>query len=153
MTKYLYSMVDFGNGLHTTIRYASTPQPLKEDFFFPSGWMCEGDAVEIEAFAIYKDTQVMCFHVRRVYKHDDVTLYNHNQLCEIAGKNGLSTTPLHITLWTDEDVKPVQSGRRLRRFLNSYSYPNSSYTLLEKPISFLGRVKLVEAEEEEVVEI
>ena len=152
MTKYLYSMVDFGNGLHTTIRYASTPHSAKAAFFFPSGWMCEGDACEMEAFAVYKDTQVMCFHVRRVYKHDDVTLYNHNQLCEVDGINGLSITPLHITLWTDEDVKPVQSGKRLRRFLNSYSYPSASYTLLEKPIIFRGRVRLVE-DKQEVIEI
>ena len=149
MRKYLYSCIEF-NGLHCTLKYPKEPSVDKSSLFFDAGWMIKGDYATVEVIAIYMDRNVLCFHVRYVYESNNDSrypLYKHYQLHPDHDDGTQSTTPLHITLWTDKDTYPVESGTRLRDFLNGKSAIDCNYVTLDKPMVIKGRTNLIEAEE------
>ena len=145
--KYLYSCIEF-NGLHCTLKYPSEPSIERSDFFFDANWMTVNDYASVEVIAIYMDREVLCFHVRYVYDSNNDSkypLYKHYQLHPSHTDGTQSTTPLHITLWTDEGTHPVESGTRLRDFLNGKTHIDCNYVILDTPMLIRGRTKLVEA--------
>ena len=149
MKKYLYSCIEF-NGLHCTLKYPKHPSVEKSSFFFDANWMTKGDYAQVEVIAIYMDKKVLCFHVKYVYDSNNKSkypLYKYYQLHPDHDDGTQTPIPLHITLWTAEGTKPVESGIRLKKFLDGKSSVDCNYVTLDKPIVIKGNTKLVEADE------
>jgi len=90
----IYSGFFMNSGDHVTYDYNPGNCRLPER-------INKGDAVTVEVYGRYDDSEVSCYLVR-------VHLADGRVLDKQLGK----TTLLHITLWTAPGVPPVESGLR-----------------------------------------